>query len=70
MATALRAQTGGLGGCGTEMSVDTTVFEGFGDVSFFLGSCVAEHGDTLIVVAATDEDGVTYVLDSPSSFQF
>ena len=67
---ALLAQVDGLGGCFGRMPLVTPLqIRFFPDVSFYVGTCVLEHGDTAHPIAALDRDQLTYVLDSKSAFR-
>ncbi|MGH7930614.1 MAG: hypothetical protein ACREQV_22825 [Candidatus Binatia bacterium] len=63
------AQAGGAGGCTALLKVDTTTSIYFPDIRVFQGRCLLEHGDTFATTVARDESGITYLLDSPSSFR-
>jgi hypothetical protein len=67
---ALQAQLGGPSGCRVPPMVDDLAVSYFPTVHFVRGRCVAEHGDTANALAATDGDGVIYLLDSRGAFSF
>jgi hypothetical protein len=69
---ALEAQLSSkLGGCGAPERIDTTEVAFFPGVTLYRGSCLAEHGDVRIGnFVGTDQEGLIYLLDSPSGFEF
>lgn len=67
---ALFAQAGGPGGCRELLIVDTVAESFFPVVNFFRGECVLEHGAVFSSLAGLDDEGVIYMLNSPSGFRF
>ena len=67
---ALLAQVVGMGGCNEIDSVSTKVVRFFPRVRFWEGTCSLEHGDIAKPLAASDNAGLVYVLDSESGFAF
>jgi hypothetical protein len=67
---AVRAMLGGPGQCIDPPNIRETQSAFFGSVRLYRGSCLSEHGDTVVALAALDSLGNTYLLDSPSSWRF
>jgi stage V sporulation protein SpoVS len=58
------------GGCVAINSIQLEQSSFFRSVTLARGWCVAEHGDTLVVVAAFDDLGTHFVSGSPSGYAF
>jgi hypothetical protein len=70
MADALLAQAAGPGGC-RELGKSLVTTNGFFPaVRFHEAPCLREHGDTVVVNAAIDDDGTPFLLSSQSDFRF
>ena len=67
---ALLAQVIGLGGCTHITGASSMPVRFFPRVHFWEGTCTLEHGDIAKPVAAIDDSGLVYVLDSESAFAF
>lgn len=67
---ALSARLRSAGGCGEEIEINVLNIEAFEDVSFWLGTCVREHGQTGEAVVGLDSTGVLYLPVSEAAFRF
>lgn len=70
IAAALRAKTGGLGGCAEVGSPSVRAARYFPSVRFYSVTCEREHGDSTSVTVAVDERGHVHLLETDATLRY